>query len=303
MKKLTINSTNGGKIVFGKLPIFTNSLVKELGDGVHNHLEKLVIVGRYYAAEMKAGEKDTVEIKAEEKDTASTIEESVLAKLAKNGGYIQTTKAFEPTPVFEPDRVAEECKFDVEQAKEEAKLAHLSVVKQPEKPAPSNDLTELGFTNLSSETPTSTRINIRGKKVGTDYHGKSIARGNLSLIEWLKPQDYLIYKIFSFGNGQPVFDQSYDFDECKRVFIDAGYPDKAMEKRQKGMNNASRATALALSQAVRIGALIRDTGADGKPIYSLSVANGRAYVAGIYRTISAATYDWAPRKGRVHHRG
>lgn len=283
MKQLTINpKEEGTTIKFGKLPIFTQALT-HWSD--MDNVVQLKVEGRYYAIELRQRQPSPLEEVLEQ------------IKNAKTYSYSVTT-----SEIPQDDEVAKECKADVEQAKEEAESAYHDTAEQIEKPAPSNGLTELGFTNLSSEPTTHARITVTGKKVGTDYHGKAIARGNLSLVEWLKPQDYLIYKLFSFGNGQPVFDQSYNFDECKKVFADAGYSDKAMKRRKKG-TNASRATALALSQSVRIGALVRDTGDDGKPIYSLSVTKGRSYVAGIYRTISAGTYDWAPRKGRVHHCG
>lgn len=290
MKQLTINpKEEGTTIKFGKLPIFTRSLT-HWSD--MDNVVQLKVEGRYYAIELRQRQPSPLEEVLEQ------------IKNAKTYSYSVTT-----SEIPQDDEVAKECKADVEQAKEESEAAHHDAGKQIEKPAPSNDLTELGFTNLSSEAHTPAfkshaRTLATGRKAGTDYKGHAIARGNLSLAEWLKPQDYLIYKLFSFGNGQPVFDQSYSFDECKRVFIDAGYPEKTMKKRQKGLN-ASRVAAQAISQAVRVGALVKDQGDDGKPIsiYSLSVTNGRSYVAGVYRTVSAGTYDWDPRKKRVHHRG
>ena len=52
-----IKPEGNGEVVFGKLPIFTRNLKKVLGDKFSTRVEKLDIIGRYFAVEMSENPK------------------------------------------------------------------------------------------------------------------------------------------------------------------------------------------------------------------------------------------------------
>ena len=173
--------------------------------------------------------------------------------------------------------------------------AELKSVSYPQKKL-SNGLEELGFTNLSSKPASKPQP----RKEGYDYAGKAIEQGDLSLFEWLKCQDYLIYKLFIYGNGQPAMDKVVDYEDIVLTFIDAGMPDSKIGKT-KG-KSARRTANMAVGQLLRAGIFTKEEPTDkGIARYSLSVQKGGVYARGVYRTVSAHAYEWDSRKGRVHH--
>lgn len=352
MKRLSISPVNGGKIVFGKLPIFTSNLRKELGDEMHTRIEQLVIVGRYYAAEMKTDEK--------KEETPSPTEESVLAKLAKNGGYVQMTKAFEPTPVSDLDQVAEECKADVEEANEPVAPAP----KPKTQPRTQYQVGRARFEQLKELERTGELAKCRNRwdiceKMGLEHTEKrrspgynwvsnQIRKGFLSeeLIKynkqnsgiyhyrltgvepsysgnknikdktakkkaekltneldqlgfinlsgnstatpsqsdpriWLKTYDYIIYKLFVYGNGQVSMDKAVSFDEVKDIFT-------WNSKKQAG-----RIANVALTHLIHKGVLAKAQPEvrNSDNIFSLTMVKGGQYARRIYSVVSSGSYE------------
>ena len=123
-----------------------------------------------------------------------------------------------------------------------------------------NELEKLGFTNLSKNstaTPSQSDPRI-----------------------WLKTYDYIIYKLFVYGNGQVSMDKAVSFDEVKEIFT-------WNSKKQAG-----RIANVALTHLVRKGVLekaqpdVRNSG----NIFSLTVTKGGQYARQVYSIVSNGSY-------------
>lgn len=156
--------------------------------------------------------------------------------------------------------------------------------------AKSKTLENLGFVNLSGSAKPK-------KERQTDYLGRPIKQGDLSLFEWLKSTDYLVYKLFVFGNGQVALNKVVDYDDICLVFLEAGLPDRrGKDTRAKG-RSAQNVANMTVARLLAKGVLEKSE--TGEPRYHLAFPKGSAYARGVYQTISDKTYDWKPKKGRV----
>ena len=156
--------------------------------------------------------------------------------------------------------------------------------------AKSKTLENLGFVNLSGSAKPK-------KERQTDYLGRPIEQGDLSLFEWLKSTDYLVYKLFVFGNGQVSLNKKVDYDDICLVFLEAGLPDKrGRDMRSKG-RSAQNVANMTIARLLAKGVLEKSE--TGEQKYCLAFPKGSAYAKAVYQTISDKTYDWIPKKGRV----
>lgn len=155
-----------------------------------------------------------------------------------------------------------------------------------------NSLENLGFVNLSGDSKPAVK-----KERQTDYLGRPIEQGNLSLFEWLKSTDYLVYKLFVYGNGQVSLNKVVDYDDICLVFLEAGLPDKrGRDMRSKG-RSAQNVANMTVARLLAKGVLEKSESGEQK--YCLTFPRGSAYARAVYQTISAKTYDWIPKKGRT----
>ena len=136
-----------------------------------------------------------------------------------------------------------------------------------------NELEKLGFTNLSE----------------THSENKIVDKKNP--IQWLKPHDYVIYKLFLYGNGQVSMGKAVSFDEIKEVFADA--PDIKMKGSQDAPGRfAGRIANIALVHLLRQGVLEKaQAGVKNKDnIFGLTMVKGGQYARNVYRTVSVGSY-------------
>lgn len=136
-----------------------------------------------------------------------------------------------------------------------------------------NELEKLGFTNLSE----------------TRSENKIVDKKNP--IHWLKPHDYVIYKLFLYGNGQVSMGKAVSFDEIKEVFADA--PDIKMKGSQDAPGRfAGRIANIALVHLLRQGVLEKaQAGVKNKDnIFGLTMVKGGQYARNVYRTVSVGSY-------------
>lgn len=136
-----------------------------------------------------------------------------------------------------------------------------------------NELEKLGFTNLSR----------------THSENKIVDKKNP--IQWLKPHDYVIYKLFLYGNGQVSMGKAVSFDEIKEVFADA--PDVKMGGTQEAPGKfAGRIANIALVHLLREGVVEKaQPGVRNKDnIFSLTVVKGGQYARNVYKTVSIGSY-------------
>lgn len=156
--------------------------------------------------------------------------------------------------------------------------------------AKSKTLENLGFVNLSGSAKPK-------KERQTDYLGRPIEQGDLSLFEWLKSTDYLVYKLFVFGNGQVSLNKVVDYDDICLVFLEAGLPDKrGKDVRSKG-RSAQNVANMTVARLLAKGVLEKSE--TGEQKYCLAFPKGSVYARAVYQTVSDKTYDWIPKKGRV----
>lgn len=154
-----------------------------------------------------------------------------------------------------------------------------------------NELEDLGFTNLSStpnSTPTTTPTPIPKNR---EEPLKPFARGNLELAQWLKPQDYLIYRLFVYGNGQVSIGKAVTFDEVRDVFLEL--PDvKAKKTRGTSEKTAGRIANVALIQLIKKGVLAKEQPelVNKENIFSLTLTRGGQYARKVYYTVSRGMY-------------
>ena len=136
-----------------------------------------------------------------------------------------------------------------------------------------NELEKLGFTNLSE----------------THSENKIVDKKNP--IQWLKPHDYVIYKLFLYGNGQVSMGKAVSFDEIKEVFADA--PDVKMSGPQDAPGKfAGRMANIALVHLLREGVVEKaQPGVRNKDnIFSLTLIKGGQYARNVYKTVSIGSY-------------
>jgi hypothetical protein len=136
-----------------------------------------------------------------------------------------------------------------------------------------NELEKLGFTNLSE----------------THSENKIVDKKNP--IQWLKPHDYVIYKLFLYGNGQVSMGKAVSFDEIKEVFADA--PDVKMGGTQEAPGKfAGRIANIALVHLLREGVVEKaQPGVRNKDnIFSLTLVKGGQYARNVYKTVSIGSY-------------
>lgn len=123
-----------------------------------------------------------------------------------------------------------------------------------------NELESLGFTSLS-ENPTATP-----------------SQGDPRI--WLKTYDYIIYKLFVYGNGQVSMGKAVSFDEVKDIFT-------WNSKKQAG-----RIANVALTHLVHKGVLekAQPDVRNGDNIFSLTIAKGGQYARYVYNIVSNGAY-------------
>lgn len=123
-----------------------------------------------------------------------------------------------------------------------------------------NELEKLGFTSLS-ENPTATP-----------------SQGDPRI--WLKTYDYIIYKLFVYGNGQVSMGKAVSFDEVKDIFT-------WNSKKQAG-----RIANVALTHLVHKGVLekAQPDVRNGDNIFSLTIAKGGQYARYVYNIVSNGAY-------------
>ena len=146
-----------------------------------------------------------------------------------------------------------------------------------------NELEKLGFTNLSA-TPKPTPKN-------REEPLKPFVRGNLELSQWLKPQDYLIYRLFVYGNGQVSAGKAVTFDDIRNVFLEL--PDvRTKKKRGSSEKTAGRMANVAILQLVKKGVLAKEQPelVNKDNIFSLTLLKGGQYARKVYYTVSRGAY-------------
>jgi len=123
-----------------------------------------------------------------------------------------------------------------------------------------NELEQLGFTNLS-ENPT------------------TLPQNDPRI--WLKTYDYVIYKLFVYGNGQVSMGKAVSFDEVKEIFT------------WNSNKQAGRIANVALTHLVHKGVLEKAQPdlRNGDNIFSLTVAKGGQYARYIYNVVSNGAYN------------
>lgn len=136
-----------------------------------------------------------------------------------------------------------------------------------------NELERLGFTSLSEP---SLENKIVDKK---------------DPIQWLKPHDYVIYKLFLYGNGQVSMGKAISFDEVRSIFADV--PDVKVRGSQDSPGKfAGRIANVALVHLLRQGVIEKaQSGVRNKDnIFSLTLVKGGQYARSIYKTVSLGSY-------------
>lgn len=146
-----------------------------------------------------------------------------------------------------------------------------------------NELEKLGFTNLST-TPKPVQRN-------REEPLKPFVRGNLELAQWLKPQDYLIYRLFVYGNGQVSAGKAVTFDDIRNVFLEL--PDVRTKKtRGSSEKTAGRIANVAILQLVKKVVLAKEQPelVNKDNIFSLTLLKGGQYARKVYYTVSRGAY-------------
>lgn len=146
-----------------------------------------------------------------------------------------------------------------------------------------NELESLGFTSLQA-SPNPIPKN-------REEPLKPFARGNLELAQWLKPQDYLIYRLFVYGNGQVSVGKAVTFDEVRDVFLEL--PDvKTKKTRGTSQKTAGRIANVALMQLIKKGVLAKEQPelVNKENIFSLTLTRGGQYARKVYYTVSRGMY-------------
>lgn len=258
MKQLTIKPKEvGTTITVGRLPIFARRLCNWL-DKNPDGVVQLVVDGGMYAVEQR------------EKDTLGDM----INRLKKEQKEMVTyTTAY--TAVPEPDKKAER--------------------------ELSDGLEKLGFVNLNPKTQTQTKTKAKAKAKakpapkavrgeGISQDGRPYERGDLSLFEWLNRQDFLIYTLFIYGNGQPDMNKCVEYDEVCGIFMDAGLPSSIKGvKNERGLKTAQNTANVCLAMLLRKG-VIQKIEEDGKKLYSLDITEGGRYARRVYKTVSEGRY-------------
>ena len=96
----------------------------------------------------------------------------------------------------------------------------------------SNGLEKLGFVSLNNNPQDNKKVSYHTQhKRRVDYSGRPIEQGNMSLFEWLKSTDYLIYKLFVYGNGQVSMGKVVDYYDICLVFMEVCCRKKRIPRR------------------------------------------------------------------------
>lgn len=138
-----------------------------------------------------------------------------------------------------------------------------------------NELERLGFTNLSE--PRS--------------EDNQMGRNNVNPLYWLKPHDYIIYKLFLYGNGQVSMNKAVSFDEIREIFADN--PDIKVHGTQASPGKfAGRIANVALVHLLRKGVLekAQPDVKNKDNIFSLTLIKGGQYARNVYKTVSLGSY-------------
>ena len=146
-----------------------------------------------------------------------------------------------------------------------------------------NELEKLGFTNLSA-TPKPVQRN-------REEPLKPFVRGNLELAQWLKPQDYLIYRLFVYGNGQVSAGKAVPFDDIRNVLLEL--PDvKTKKTRGSSEKAAGRIANVVILQLTKKGVLAKEQPelVNKDNIFSLTLLKGGQYARKVYYTVSRGAY-------------
>lgn len=154
------------------------------------------------------------------------------------------------------------------------------------------DLEELGFTSLPHESEPSSSFQERFKK--------PFERGGLKLYEWLSACDYLIYKLFIYGNGQVSMGKAVSFDEIRDVFAQLPHVEISKGKEAPG-KFAGRLANIVIVQLLRKGVIEKsDPDVSNKDnIFSLTVMKGGQYARKVYTTVSNGKYGKNTRRERI----
>lgn len=132
-----------------------------------------------------------------------------------------------------------------------------------------NELEKLGFTNLPgtvAQTPSTT-----------------------DPARLLKPYDYIIYKLFLYGNGQVDMKKAVNFEDVREVFAQSSF----MEG--KSSNYAGRMANVMLVHLLRQEVLekAQDGVRNKDNIFSLTITKGGQYARQVYTTVSNGRYEKA----------
>lgn len=183
-------------------------------------------------------------------------------------------------------------------------------IEEKAKPSPvketpiSNGLEKLGFVSLNNNPQDNKKVSYHTqRKRRVDYSGRPIEQGNMSLFEWLKSTDYLVYKLFVYGNGQVSMGKVVDYYDICLVFMEAGLEARQNKTsaRSKG-RSAQNVANMSIARLLAGGVLQKEADSEkGNCRYSLTMSKGGEYARGVYRTVSARSYDWDTKKGRVLH--
>lgn len=138
-----------------------------------------------------------------------------------------------------------------------------------------NELERLGFTNLSEP---------HSEDNQTD-------KNSVNPLYWLKPHDYIIYKLFLYGNGQVLMNKAVSFDEIREIFADN--PDiKVHGTKASPGKFAGRIANVALVHLLHKGVLekAQPDVKNKDNIFSLTLIKGGQYARNVYKTVSLGSY-------------
>lgn len=165
--------------------------------------------------------------------------------------------------------------------------------------AKSQGLEEMGFVNLSKPAKQmKVKVQRRSRADGTDYAGRPLERGDLSLWEWLNKDDYAVNALFVSDTGRPLVEKMVDHDDFCLLFLNAGLPDRGKRSPAQKGKTAQNYTNIVITQLLRKGVIQKEESESGKKMYGLTLTKGGAYARGVYATIREGAYDWDEKSHR-----